>query len=90
MTNAPILSFSRDDFGFILDTDASATSIGAVLSQIQNEEEIVIAYASQTLNKAQQNYCTTKRELLSIVVFIRNFKQFLLGRKFLVRTDMAH
>lgn len=44
--------------------------MGAVLSQIQDWEEKVIrtAYASKTFNKAQQNYCTTKRELLAVVI----------------------
>ncbi|KAK3090931.1 hypothetical protein FSP39_015821 [Pinctada imbricata] len=89
LTSAPILSFP-DRYGkFILDTDASANAIGAVLSQVQNNEEKVIAYASKTLNKAQRNYCTTKRELFAVVHFIRQFKHYLYGRRFTLRTDHA-
>ena len=84
----PILAFPLETGGkFVLDTDASGVAIGAVLSQYQNNEERVIAYGSHTLNPAQQNYCATKRELYSVVYFVQHFKQYLLGRSFILRTD---
>lgn len=61
------MSFPIDEGLFNLDTDASNFGMGAVLSQQQNEEEQVLAYASHTLNKSHQNYCTTKKELLAVV-----------------------
>ncbi|MEW8486026.1 MAG: RNase H-like domain-containing protein, partial [Candidatus Thiodiazotropha sp.] len=86
----PILSFPLESGGsFLLDTDASGVAIGSVLSQYQNNEEKVIAYGSHTLNPAQQNYCTTKRELYSVVFFMQHFKHYLLGRHFILRTDHA-
>lgn len=57
MTTAPILAYPRRDVDFILDTDASNFAIGAVLSQEQDGQERVLAYASKTLNRAEQNYC---------------------------------
>ena len=48
LISAPILSFPREKGLYILDCDASGTGIGSVLSQIQDGEERVIAYASQT------------------------------------------
>ena len=61
LTEAPILAFPSLDSShqFILDTDASNDGLGAVLSQVQDGEEKVIAYASKRLNKAQRAYCTT-------------------------------
>lgn len=58
-----------------------------MLSQIQNGEEKVIAYASKTLCPSRQRYCVTYRELYAVVTFVKQFRHYLLGRKFLVRTD---
>lgn len=91
LVNAPILAFPTGNYTFVLDTDASQMKAWAVLSQIQDWEEKVpvIAYASKTFNKAQQNYCTTKRELLAVVNFVRLFCQYLIGRRFVLRNDHA-
>ena len=83
---SPIHAMHSDEGRFILDTDASETSISAVLSQVQNGDERAIAYASRTYNKAEWNYCTTRKELLAVVYFIRQFKKYLLGSMFLIRT----
>ena len=89
LTTAPILGYPRTGDPFILDCDASNFGLGAVLSQVQNDQEKVIAYASQSLSKAQRNYCTTRRELLAIITFVKQFHHYLYGGRFLVRTDHA-
>src|SRR5437867_1727832 len=87
LITSPILAMPNDDGEFRLDTDASNYAIGAVLSQVQNGEERVIAYASRTLSRPERNYCVTRRELLAIVYFVKQFRSYLLGREFLIRTD---
>ena len=72
---------------FILDTDASNYGVGCVLSQIQNDQEKLIAYSSKSLSKQQRRYCVTKRESLAVVVFLTKFRHYLLSREFLIRTD---
>ena len=72
---------------FVLDVDASDKGIGAVLHQVQNDRERVIENASRALNRAERNYCITEKELLAVRFFIEHFRQYLLGRNFLVRTD---
>ena len=89
LTSAPILAMPLDEGRYVLDTDASYGAIGAVLSQVQGGEERVIAYASRTLNRPEQNYCVTRKELLAIVYYMKGFRQYLLGREFTVRTDHA-
>ena len=89
LVQAPVLSYpSRDETDlFILDTDASDIGLGAVLSQKQNGVERVIAFGSKTLSKSQRRYCTTYKELLAVVFFVKQYRHYLLGRRFLVRTD---
>ena len=87
LCSAPVLSFTTHNGKYILDTDASADGIWAVLSQIQDGEEKLIAYGSKTLSKEERGYCTTRRELLAVVAFLKQFRHYLLGREFLVRTD---
>ena len=87
LCSSPILAFPNETDTFIVDTDASLHSIGAVLSQVQDGVERVIAYGSKVLSKQQRNYCTTRRELLAIVHFVPKWRQFLLARKFLLRSD---
>ena len=89
LTNAPVLGFPSQSEKFYLDTDASNNSIGAVLSQIQNGQEKVIAYGSRTLTKAEKNYSVTRKELLALVYFMQHFRYYLLGRPFVARTDHA-
>ena len=84
-----MLALPDDEGQFILDTDASDSAIGAVLSQIQNGEERPVCYASQLYDKHQRNYNVTRKELLALVTFVKKFRQYLLGRHFVIRTDHA-
>ena len=72
---------------FVLDTDASAFAISGALHQYQDGILVPLAFASNSMNTAQRNYCTTKRELLAVVVYVKKFKHFLLGSDFEIRTD---
>ena len=87
LLTAPILAYPDPQCEFILDTDASAYGIGAVLSQVQNGQEKVISYGSRSLTKEERRYCVTRREMLAIVYFMKYFRHYLYGRKFKVRTD---
>ncbi|KAL4103608.1 hypothetical protein QTP88_018969 [Uroleucon formosanum] len=87
LINAPILQYPNFEKEFILTTDASQFAIGSILSQGIPGQDLPIAYASRTLNKAEQAYSTTEKELLSIVWAVKHFRPYLLGREFKIFTD---
>ncbi len=87
LTGPSIMAYPQHEGKYILDTDACDVGIGAVLSQIQDDNERVIAYASRSLNKSERNYCVTDKELLAVRYFVEYFHHYLLGRHFTIRTD---
>ncbi|KAK6090307.1 hypothetical protein P3W45_000664 [Vairimorpha bombi] len=87
VSNAQTLSLPRDDGIFILTTDASDLGVGAILSQVQEKEEKIISYFSKVHNKAEENYGITEKELLAVIKAVQQFRSYLLGRKFILRTD---
>ncbi|RDX89086.1 Retrovirus-related Pol polyprotein, partial [Mucuna pruriens] len=91
LTSAPILQAPNWDLPFELMCDASNSALGAVLSQRVRVDQPthVIAYASRTMDPAQQNYTTTKKELLAIVFALDKFHSYLLGSKIVVFSDHA-
>ena len=89
LISAPILGYPDFSLEFILHVDASNFALGMVLSQIQNGRKIVIAYASRTLNRSEQNLSATEREALACVDGIKYFQHYLYGRHFTIYTDHA-
>ena len=77
MLSPNILIYPDFNKEFILTTDASGVGVGAVLSQEINEIEKPIAFASRTLKKAEKNYSTIEKELLTV---LWGTKQFRLGK----------
>ena len=60
LCTAPILAKPRFDKPFVLDTDASQYAVGAVLSQLgDDEKEHPIFYYSRVLTPAEKNYSVT-------------------------------
>lgn len=88
LMEAPILTFPDFKKEFILDTDASFDTIGAVLSQTDvSGREFVIAYGSKAMNSHEKGYCITRKELLAVYYFCDHFKHYLYGKRFVLRTD---
>ena len=73
---------------FVLDTDASDFAMGAELLKIHDGKgKKVIAYGSYSLTTDQRKYCATRKELLAVVRFTHQYRHYLLGHSFMVRTD---
>ena len=91
LTTPPILAHPVPGAQYILDVDASGYAVGSVLSQNQQGVERVVAYYSKCLQKAERNYCVTRRELLSLIKALEHFLSYGLdsGERLIVRTDHA-
>jgi len=88
LMEAPILQYPNFSKPFLIYTDASGTGLGAVLSQLNDDEkECVITYASRSLNKAECNYGITDQECLAVVWAVKHFEQYLGLLPFKVITD---
>lgn len=74
---------------FKIYTDASLVADAAVLTQIQDGEEKVIAYHSAKFTPTQQNYSATERECLAVLTGVEKFCPFIDGVEFIVVTDQA-
>ena len=72
LTNAPVLGFPDSSQEFVLDTDASDNTIGAVLSQKHNGKKRVVSYGSRTFSKAERGYRMTRKEMLAVVHFVKH------------------
>jgi len=59
LISAPILSVPTDSRMFRLDLDTSSVGLGAVIPQMHDGKEVVIAYASRSLFNAERNCDTT-------------------------------
>lgn len=66
-----------------LTTDASQTTIAAVLTQ----EGYPVIFISRNLSKSEQNYANIEREALAVCWATIRLKQFLMGRQFRIITD---
>ena len=88
LTTAPVLGFPQTSKGmFTVDADSSNDAIGSVLIQEQDGQEKVISYYSKCFNKAERRYCTTRKELMAVVLSIKHHHHYLYGRRFRVRSD---
>ena len=87
LSEPSVLALPNNHDPFILDTDSSDAAIRAELIQVQNDSEKVIAYGSFALAPDQRLYCMTRKELLAIVRLTRQYRYYLLGRPFTIRTD---
>ena len=66
-----------------LTTDASGKAVSAILSQDNHP----FMYLSRKLTKAEMNYSNIEKEALAIVWSTQRARQFLLGHKFLLKSD---
>ena len=83
VTEAPVLRYYEPKEELTLQSDASQTGLGAVLTQ--NGQPL--AFASRALSDAETRYAQIEKELLSVVFGLERFHQYTYGRRITVQTD---
>lgn len=88
LKSAPVLVHYDLKLPVVVAADASSVGIGcSILHRFPDFSEKPIAYASKTLTKAEQMYSQIEREALAIIFAVKKFRQYLLGREFILQTD---
>ena len=87
LTTTPIVRAPNWKLPFEVMCDASDLAIGAILRQREEGKPYVVYYARKTLNEAQRNYTTTKKELLIVVYALDKFRAYLVGSDIVIFTD---
>ncbi|XP_059437724.1 uncharacterized protein LOC132170646 [Corylus avellana] len=85
VASEPVLHLPDFELPFEVHTDASDRAIGGVLVQ----EGHPVAYESRKLKEAEQRYSAHEKEMLAVVHCLLVWRVYLLGTKFVVRTDNA-
>lgn len=88
LISAPVLTCPNFDLPFVIQTDASAYGLGAILSQNHPDlGERVVCYLSRSLTKQERKYSTTERECLAVLWSVEKLRPYIEGTHFTVVTD---
>jgi hypothetical protein len=87
LTTAPIVQPPDWNLHFEVICDASDFDVGVVLGQRVDKKFNIIHYASKTLDAAQKNYATTKKEFLDVVFACDKFRPYIVDSKVTIHTD---
>ena len=75
------------NFPFQISSDASDTTIGAILGQEEDKKPYAIYYISKNLSPAELNYTVTKKEFLAVVHAVNKFRHYIIGYPVVLYTD---
>ncbi|XP_076944279.1 uncharacterized protein LOC143614842 [Bidens hawaiensis] len=83
LTNPPVLALQDFSKTFVIETDASARGLGAVLMQDNHP----IAFISKGISVKQQAFSVYEKELLAILLAVKHWHQYLITKHFIIKTD---
>ncbi|KAL4379791.1 hypothetical protein GQ457_02G012610 [Hibiscus cannabinus] len=80
---APVLALPDFNEEFVVETDASTVGVGAVLVQKGKP----LAFFSKSLGVRHQSWSIYDKEMLAVLMAVKKWSSYLLGRHFKIRTD---
>ena len=84
----PVLAFPRLGDPFIVEVDGSDVAVGGVLLQESDLGDVhPVAYFSNSLKREQRPWSPYTKEAYAIVLATRHWKTYLIGSKFVIRSD---
>lgn len=90
MVKSPVLARLQPHIPYVIDFNASAYVMNAVLLFQQNNsnpsKEATIGYWNRTLNQAEPSHWATKRKWFVVIYAIRSVCQYIEGTLFIDRT----
>ena len=89
LTSEPVLALPQPKGQFWIEADSSNYAVGAVFSQKHQEKWHPIAYFSKSLNQTQRNYEIYDKEMLAIILALKEWRHYLIGadEPFEIHTD---
>ena len=87
---AKALGYFDKEWDTILEVDASPIGVAAILCQINPNDRLdrkIIACWSQRFTETETRYSQVEKEALGVVLSCERFRMYLIGAKFLIKTD---
>ena len=83
MSQTPVLILPDFSLPFVVETDACAHGVGAVLMQ----QERPVAYLSKALGPTHQQLSIYEKEFLALIMAVEKWRSYLQRQEFTIRTD---
>ena len=88
LITTPVLAHYSPERETIIAADASASGLGAVLMQIQDDgTRRPVSYISRALTDAEKNYAVIEKEALAATWASERFSEYILGKQYTLETD---
>ena len=85
----PILAYPDPDRPFTIATDASVDGLGAILSQVHDGKERIVAAISRSLAPSERKWHQCELEAFGVVWAVSQFRPYIYGQHFTIVTDAA-